>query len=73
MSFLDIGFEPFILLLGLAGIGAAAVLFSAITNAGRRSIRRRILNGRNWLEQLSEQQREYLEDIQENVVRGKNN
>ena len=72
LSFFDIGFEPFILLLGLAGIGAAAVLLSAITNAGRRNIRRRILNGRNWLEQLSEQQQEYLEDIHENVVRGKN-
>ena len=70
LSFFDIGFEPFILLLGLAGIGAAAVLFSAITNAGRRSIRRRILNGRNWLEQLSDQQQEYMEEIHENVVRG---
>ena len=70
LSFFDIGFEPFVLLLGLAGIGAAAVLFSAITNAGKRSYKYSFLQGRNWLKQITDQQFKYIEEIHENVIKG---
>ena len=64
--------SPFILLLGLAGAGAAAVLFSAITSAGRRSFRATAAaQGRHWLEGLGDQTQ--LEEIHERVVKGNKN
>ena len=71
LSFFDIGFEPFILLLGLAGIGAAAVLFSAITNAGKRSLKTNLLKGGDWVGRISHQQQNHLQELHENVIKGK--
>ena len=38
LDFFRLGFEPFVLLLGLAGAGAGAALFLLIRNSGRRSL-----------------------------------
>ena len=38
LNLFRLGFEPFVLLLGLAGVGAAAALFLIIRNSGRRSL-----------------------------------
>ena len=71
LSFFEIGFEPFILLLGLAGLAAGAALFIAITAAGRRSFGRTAVKGRNGLEGISEQRVGRVNILNERVERGK--
>ena len=43
LNLFSVGFEPLILLLGLASLATTAVLFVAITNAGKRSFGARLV------------------------------
>ena len=63
----SVGFEPLILLLGLASLATTAVLFVAITNAGRRSFGARFIKRGNWLE---DRQQQDLEELDRTVSQG---
>ena len=59
LNFFSVGFEPLILLLGLA-----------ITNAVKRSFGGRLVRRENWSELLGDQQQEDLEEIDRKVKQG---
>ena len=70
LNFFSVGFEPLILLLGLASLATTAVLFVAITNAGKRSFGARLVRRENMLKLLGDQQEEELEDMDRKVKQG---
>ena len=67
LNFFRIGFEPLILLLGLAGAVAAGALFLVIRNSGRRSLGwAGLTHSQNW----PGQELQELQEVQERVVTG---
>ena len=70
LNFFSFGFEPLTLLLGFASLANTAVLFVAITNAGKRSFLARLLRRENWSQLPGDQQEEDLEEIDRKVKQG---
>ena len=70
LNLFSVGFEPLILLLGFASWANTAVLFVAITNAGKRSFEARLLRRENWSQLLGDQQYEDLEEMDRKVKQG---
>ena len=70
LNFFSFGFEPLTLLLGFASLANTAVLFVAITNAGKRSLGARLLRRENWSQLLDYQQYEDLEEMYRKVKQG---